>query len=334
MDIIPESLIMIEEIIPNLYRIEIPLPGNPLKSLNSYLIKTPERFLIIDTGMNRDECLQEMYDRLEMLSVDLNRTDFFITHLHADHLGLTSRLATDRSTVYFNEIEEVMVNSGDKEQSFNETGEFHKSNGFPADELDKVIAAHPGLVFSGDEQRDYHILKERDNLGFGEYCFEVIETPGHSPGHLSLYESKKKILIAGDTVLFDITPNINTWHEFRNPLKQYLQSLDKIYHLDVDMVLPGHRSIAGNHRKRIDELKAHHEARLNEVLCALETGDKNAYQVAPYISWDISYSDWESFPPVPKLFAMGETIAHLDYLEGNKMISSREEDGIVIHSLV
>jgi len=46
---------MIEQILPDLYRMEIPLPVNPLKALNSYVIKTANRFLIIDTGMNREE---------------------------------------------------------------------------------------------------------------------------------------------------------------------------------------------------------------------------------------------------------------------------------------
>jgi len=100
------------------------------------------------------------------------------------------------------------------------------------------------------------------------------------------------------------------------------------------MVLPGHRNILGNHRERINELRAHHDARLNEILFALEDGDKNAYQIAPCINWDIRYSAWELFPPVPRLFAIGETIAHLDYLEDKKMISSRIEQGITIYSLL
>lgn len=41
---------MIEEILTNLYKIEIPLPKSPLKALNSYVIKDTERNLIIDTG--------------------------------------------------------------------------------------------------------------------------------------------------------------------------------------------------------------------------------------------------------------------------------------------
>ncbi|GAI56909.1 unnamed protein product, partial [marine sediment metagenome] len=48
---------MAEEILPNLYKIEVPLPRNPLKAVNSYIIKANEKSLIIDTGMNREECL-------------------------------------------------------------------------------------------------------------------------------------------------------------------------------------------------------------------------------------------------------------------------------------
>jgi len=48
------------EILPNLYRIEIPLPKNPLKALNAYAIKSPERNLIIDTGWNQQECMDAM----------------------------------------------------------------------------------------------------------------------------------------------------------------------------------------------------------------------------------------------------------------------------------
>ena len=50
---------MIEEIVANMYRTEIPLHGSPLQSLNSYIVKGEDRFLIIDTGFNRKECLKK-----------------------------------------------------------------------------------------------------------------------------------------------------------------------------------------------------------------------------------------------------------------------------------
>lgn len=73
---------MIEEVLPNLYRAEIPLPRNPLKATNSYIIKGRGKSLIIDTGMNREECLEAMSTGLKELDIDLKKTDFFITHLH------------------------------------------------------------------------------------------------------------------------------------------------------------------------------------------------------------------------------------------------------------
>ena len=79
---------MTEEILPNLYRIEIPLPKSALKTLNYYLIRADGRFLLIDTGLNREECRRAMISSLDELGVDLSKTDFFITHMHADHMGL------------------------------------------------------------------------------------------------------------------------------------------------------------------------------------------------------------------------------------------------------
>lgn len=41
---------------PAVYDIQIDLPQNPLRTLNVYVIATPEQNLIIDTGFNRSEC--------------------------------------------------------------------------------------------------------------------------------------------------------------------------------------------------------------------------------------------------------------------------------------
>ena len=99
---------MYEEILPDLYRIEIPVPKSPLKTSNSYLIKNRQRSLLIDTGMNRKECLEVMSDALNNLKVDLKQTDIFITHLHVDHLGLVEKLASNSSRVYLSNIDKVL----------------------------------------------------------------------------------------------------------------------------------------------------------------------------------------------------------------------------------
>lgn len=90
-----------QEICENLYKIKIPLPRNPLRELNSYVIRGKDRNLIIDTGWNQEECLRAMNERLEEIGVDLKKTDFFITHLHADHIGLISKIANLNNNIFF-----------------------------------------------------------------------------------------------------------------------------------------------------------------------------------------------------------------------------------------
>ncbi len=68
---------MIEELLPDLFRIEIPLPNSPLKHLNSYVIRASERNLVIDTGLNRKECLDAMETGLREIKVDLGEDRFF-----------------------------------------------------------------------------------------------------------------------------------------------------------------------------------------------------------------------------------------------------------------
>ena len=43
-------------------------------------------------------------------------------------------------------------------------------------------------------------LKEKDLIEIGDYCFEVIEIPGHTYGSIAFLDIQKKLLIVGDTV--------------------------------------------------------------------------------------------------------------------------------------
>ena len=290
---------------------------------------------MIDTGWNQEECLLPMLSALEELNVDLNRTDFFITHLHADHIGLVGKLIRKTSRVYFGEVEASVVNSFRRREKerLDYLLRTYLSHGFPEAELRMATENHPGFRYRPPVSFDFHTLREGDGIDIGDYSFRCIETPGHSPGHMCLYEAKEGILVSGDHILFDITPNITSWPEMKNSLGEYLASLQKVYSLDVKLVLPGHRRMMNNHRERITELRQHHQDRLDEVLHALEHGEKTAWEVAPHISWDIDFRSWELFPPVQKWFALGETIAHLKYLEADGSVVSREYEDRMLFSL-
>jgi glyoxylase-like metal-dependent hydrolase (beta-lactamase superfamily II) len=320
---------MVDEILANLYKIEIPLPKNPLKTLNSYVIRNSERNLIVDTGWNQEECMNAMQAGLRELGVDIRKTDFFITHLHADHFGLISDLITDTSKIYFNQPDADRFKSGFQLDDF---ANFARLNGVPENELRAIRQSHPGLKFRAKEGLAFHILREGDAISIGNYVFKCVETPGHTWGHMCLYEPNKKIFIAGDHILNDITPNIQLWSDEWDPLKEYLASLEKVYKLDIELVLPGHRGIFKSCRERIQELKHHHQKRLEEIISILEKGKKNAFQVASQMSWDIICDSWDLFPVSQKWFATGEAIAHLKHLEKKKIIRREIREKKIVFS--
>ena len=314
---------MTEEILPDLYRIKIPLPESPLKYLNSYVVKSRDRTLIIDTGLNRKECLDAINNGLREINVDLADCDFFITHLHADHFGLISRLASGSSKVYFSRPDKEIIES---RECFELMINYAGKNGFPENELISALHQHPGYKYGSDWIPDLSILGDGEKIAVGDYNFECIETPGHTLGHLCLYEPEKKILIAGDHILLDITPNIQCWSDKENPLEKYLSSLDKVRKLDVGLVLPGHRRLFKKHRARIDELKRHHEKRAEEILDILKKGSGSAFEVASGMTWDIKCDSWDDFPVAQKWFATGEAISHLRFLEEKQLITKENND--------
>jgi glyoxylase-like metal-dependent hydrolase (beta-lactamase superfamily II) len=321
---------MIEEIRPNLFRNEIPLPNNPLKYVNSYVVRAADRSLIIDTGLNRAECLNAMEAGLRELELDLDKTDFFITHSHADHFALVSKLVRDTRKVYFNRPDKEFLQIPVRWDAMISYGTM---NGFSEKELRAALLNHPGYKYGLERVPDMIFLEEGDKLQVGDYHFRCVRTPGHTWGHTCLYEPRKKILVSGDHILIDITPNIQCWSSQGNPLENYLASLDKVYELEVDLVLPGHRRLFTNHRERIEELKRHHRNRADEILVILKEGPKNAFQVAAEMTWDIQYDSWDQFPLQQKWFATGEAIAHLRYLEEKGGVFKRTKREMIRYSL-
>jgi glyoxylase-like metal-dependent hydrolase (beta-lactamase superfamily II) len=321
---------MCEEILPNLFRIKIPLPESPLKYLNSYVIRDAERNLIIDTGLNRKECLDAMLNGLKKLGVELTQSDIFITHLHADHFGLVAKLATDSSDILFSRPEKELMESW---EGFDAMVGYAGGNGFPENELKAALDKHPGNKYGTDWIPELKVLDDGDAIDVGDYHFKCVATPGHTMGHICLYEPAKKVLVAGDHILIDITPNIQCWSDTQNPLKHYMESLDKVSKLDIDLVLPGHRRLIEDHHARINELKEHHKNRLNEVLDILKTPDQHAFQIASQMSWDLKAESWDYFPVAQRWFATGEALSHLRYLEEEGKVSRKIEDKLTLFYL-
>jgi len=203
-------------------------------------------------------------------------------------------------------------------------------NGFPESELRNAIEHHPGYKFGSEWVPELSILKDGDTIDAGDYHFRCVHTPGHTMGHTCLYDEARKLFIAGDHILIDITPNIQCWSEKENPLANYMCSLDRVKDLDIDLVLPGHRRLIDRPKERIGELQRHHMQRCDEILNILSGGEMSAYAVASKMHWDIKCDSWAQFPIAQKWFASGEAIAHLRYLEEKGTVTRQQRGEHVI----
>ena len=140
--------------------------------------------------------------------------------------------------------------------------------------------------------------------------------------------------MAGDHLLPTITPHVTQWRRESDALADYLDSLEKVGQLEVDVVLPSHEELFKNHRQRISELQEHHRSRAMEILSEIQAQGLTAYQISSRIHWDVECSSWDEFPLFQKLLAVGETLAHLKFLEErNQVKKSKRAETVFYHAI-
>jgi glyoxylase-like metal-dependent hydrolase (beta-lactamase superfamily II) len=311
-------------------RIKVRLPNNPLKSLNSYIVRGDNRNLLIDTGFHLPESFSDLREGISAFGIDMGRTDVFLTHCHADHAGNAGRIASPDSAIYASAVDkpiiEWFIGDNDGLQSY-----FSKNmlrSGFPDDERIRSLGVNPAV--QNNERASFAITPVGDNHVFdlGGICLRAFYTPGHTPGHMCLSVDDEGILFTGDHVLFDITPNITEWRELSDALGAYLESLRGMRGMDVRLALPAHRE-RGDFKTRVEQLLLHHENRLAEVLDIVAgKAAQSCYEIASRMTWRISDNNWSAFPLSQKYFAVGEARSHLRHLEARGNIRAEAPDGV------
>ena len=304
---------MLREVYKNIYVNEIPLPKNPLKAIKSYIIKSKDKNLIIDTGFNIEECRDVFFKGIEELKLDFNKTELFLTHLHSDHSGMASELFKKGVKIYASEKDGQLINKMTTTEYWEN---FEKRKVCFDLEKDNVsYSNHPGYKYCPREKMNFTFLKDGDKLEVGEYNFKVIDISGHTPGQIGLYDEEHKIFFCGDHILDRITPNITFWSFEMDALKIYFENLNKIYDYDIKYLFTAHRSDVSDHKQRINEIFHHHNERINEILDIVKNEKKSPRDIATEMTWAIRCKDWDDFPNSQKWFAVGEVMAHLQYLK-------------------
>lgn len=189
---------------------------NPMvNNCNTYFI-AGDKNILIDPG--HYNLLGHVKDRLASFALSLADIDVvLITHGHPDHMeGLKAFL--DNQTIWAIHAREM--------------------------EFIREFSKHYGetLGFSNLEPK---ILLEEGDLTIGDLRFQVIHTPGHSPGSACIYWPEKKALFSGDLVFSQGVGRTDLPGGNGGALKE---SIKKISSLDVEHLLPGHGEIVSGKR--------------------------------------------------------------------------------------
>lgn len=324
---------MIKEILPDIFQIKVPLPYNPLGHLNSYLIRSEQKNVLIDTGLNFPQAFQSLRIGLSEAGTNPEElTDILLTHFHVDHVGLVHRFKETSKNIELSihhvEAELSKLMSKEFENYKESMQKFFEINGAPTSIAVNLERFHPAF-FTPQAYQELAVsalpIEDGEEIAVGAYNFQVLWTPGHSPGHVCLYEPSLRVLFSGDHLLPTITPHVAQFMENMDPLTDYLRSLEKMEKLDVDVVLPAHEETFADHRERIRQLQNHHEQRLMQILDGLRAKGSTAYTLASTVHWNVKYKTWDEFPTFQKYLAVGETVAHLNLLEQKGLVERTKD---------
>ncbi len=282
-----------------------------------YMVKSGGDTMLIDCGWNTDDAYGALEEGMkEHGSHPTEIKDLFITHVHPDHYGMSGRLKRlcDCQVILHEEDAKVIVSRYLSPKSLTEDmGKFMQLNGVPALDSPQMSQGSMGMLDRVSPVPADRELKGGEILHVGEFYFEVIWTPGHSPGHICLYEPNYKVLFTGDHVLPTITPNVSIHTQTHgSPLGDYMRSLEKLEKLDVKYILPAHEFEITDLPKRLREIEVHHVERLEEMRKCVDSGGSTAWDVAGRVKWATGMLT--DFEPFMQRAAVGETLAHLEYL--------------------
>jgi glyoxylase-like metal-dependent hydrolase (beta-lactamase superfamily II) len=184
----------------------------------------------------------------------------------------------------------------------------------PGTEAEVHLRESVRLVDAVHWVRDPELLDHGDEID--GWRVEVLR--GHADGHIVLI--RDGVMIAGDTILTEITPAIGLYPRSRpDPLGDYFVTLARIDELDLRVAYAGHKDPVADPSARAREIRAHHEVRLARTVAALDGRPQKAYDVSLVLFPG-------DLPPSLRRFATAESLAHLERLVRDGQ-AAREEAG-------
>jgi glyoxylase-like metal-dependent hydrolase (beta-lactamase superfamily II) len=252
-----------------------------------------------------------------------------VTHFHPDHLGLAEWLAQRfDAPVLMTQGEYLMAWAVAEQVGACAVGAMialFRRHGLGRERIEALERRGnayrrgvPALPAS------YQRIMHGDVLEIGGRQWRVSIGYGHSPEHASLHCEELGVLISGDMLLPRISTNVSVQpaNPDGDPLRLYLESIRRCAARPADtLVLPSHGRPFRGIAARVAQLEQHHRSRCDELLGACSE-PRSAWELAPVL-----------FPREldthQTMFAMGEAIAHLNYLEQARALTRVDENGVI-----
>lgn len=298
----------VSDVADGVYQLKLPVPF-PLKFVASYLVFGDDGWIIIDPGFDYPPAREAWEAGAAEIGMDLDGdvSQIIVTHLHPDHIGL-ARWVQERSgaPVYMlaGEIENAR-RIWNLRREINPFIDFMVRNGMD----EETARASAGTTRLGIQLPDQiFAFHPKDMIPLGGSEARIIHTEGHSDYHFVLYDERRRLLFAGDQVLLYITPNIGLWtYTAPQPLKRYLDSLQDLKGLDVELVFPGHGPLFHDLEGRAEEIIRHHHERLDIMHGSFAGEQATPVDIASRVfTQDLTDHQLR--------FAVAETLAHLEHL--------------------
>jgi glyoxylase-like metal-dependent hydrolase (beta-lactamase superfamily II) len=307
----------VEQVRDGTWVIPVPIPENPLHYVLSYVLEADGGLVLVDVGWNDPGSFEALGAGLAELGATFaDVTGMLVTHIHPDHYGLAGRVREESGAW----IALHGLDAGQIRGRYSEVDRLIEDNvvwltaaGAPAEDVDVLSDAGAELQRYVLVAQPDRIVADQDRIDLGGgRVLDVVHTPGHTQGHVCLYDAPARLLFSGDHVLPRISPNVG-YHPLssEDPLADFLASLEKVAGLDAELALPGHEWRFGDVAERARELAAHHAARLAEVCSLLDGGARTSWEVSRRLTWSRPF---DTLPPVTRRAALSEAMAHLVHL--------------------
>ncbi len=313
-----------------LHKISVPTPY-PVGPVNAYLIAA-KPYTLVDPGPDTREAREVLQGELDRLGVPLDRIErVLLTHFHTDHCGLASWIHSLTGAKIHIHPYDLKKLSGNHD-FIKERMLFVREAGVPAEILEEILKDRDKLPPPSVPPGSVVPTVEGTEIPFEGGSLQALHLPGHATGHLCFYDPAGKNLIAGDFLLPHITPNPflepDPLHpRRRNPsLRHYLEGLERLLAMDIELVWPGHGEVIDDYRKLVAEVQEHHRARCDALVGLLrEHGPCTAFELSR-----VTYPHLKGF----NIFmGLSEVQAHLDVLVEEGRVKMEKRDGVEYYFL-